>query len=55
MHTTVFQAEIIAINEACKKFIDTKQGNMQYISVDLCRLRWKELKKLLLFRHTEND
>ena len=31
MHTTVFQAEIIAIDEACKKFIDTKQSNMQYI------------------------
>ena len=33
MHTTVFQAEIIAINEACKKFIDTKQSNMQYIKI----------------------
>ena len=33
MHTTVFQAEIIAINEACKKFIDIKQSNMQYIKV----------------------
>ena len=33
MHTTVFQAEIIAINEACKKFIDTRQSNMQYIKI----------------------
>ena len=33
MHTTVFQAEIIAINEVCKKFIDTKQSNMQYIKI----------------------
>ena len=33
MHTTVFQAEIIAIHEACKKFIDTKQSNMQYIKI----------------------
>ena len=33
MHTTVFQAEIIAINEACKKCIDTKQNNMQYIKI----------------------
>ena len=33
MHTTVFQAEIIAIDEACKKFIDTKQSNMQYIKI----------------------
>ena len=33
MHTTVFQAEIIAINEACKKFIDTKHRNMQYIKI----------------------
>ena len=33
MHTTVFQAEIIAINEACKKFIDTKQSNMQFIKI----------------------
>ena len=33
MHTTVFQAEIIAINEACKMFIDTKQSNMQYIKI----------------------
>ena len=33
MHTTVFQAEIIAINEACKKFIDTKQRNMQYVKI----------------------
>ena len=33
MHTTVFQAEIIAINEACKKFIDKKQCNMQYIKI----------------------
>ena len=33
MHTTVFQAEIIAINEACKKFIDTKQSNMLYIKI----------------------
>ena len=31
MHTTIFQAEIIAINEAYKTFIDTKQSNMQYI------------------------
>ena len=35
MHTTVFQAEIIAINEACKTFIDTKQSNMQYIKIFL--------------------
>ena len=33
IHTTVFQTEIIAINEACKKFIDTKQRNMQYIKI----------------------
>ena len=33
MHTTVFQAEIIAINEACKTFISTKQSNMQYIKI----------------------
>ena len=33
MHTTVFQAEIIAINEACKKFNDIKQSNMQYIKI----------------------
>ena len=33
MHTTVFQAEIIAINEGCKMFIDTKQSNMQYIKI----------------------
>ena len=31
MHTTVFQA--IAINEACKTFIDTKQSYMQYIKI----------------------
>ena len=33
MHTTVFQAEIIAINEACKKFTETKRSNMQYIKM----------------------
>ena len=33
MHTTVFQAEITAINEAYKKFIDIKQSNMQYIKI----------------------
>ena len=33
MHTTVFQAEIIAINEACKTFNETKQSNMQYIKI----------------------
>ena len=38
MHTTVFQAEIVAINEACKKFIDTKQSNMQYIKIFSCLL-----------------
>ena len=33
MHTTVFQAEIIAIDEAYKNFIETKQSNMQYIKI----------------------
>ena len=33
MHTTVFQAEIITINEACKAFNNTRQNNMQYIKI----------------------
>ena len=33
MYTTVFQAETIAINEACKTFINTKHDNMQYIKI----------------------
>ena len=31
LHTTVFQAEIIAINEACKAFLDKRHSNMQFI------------------------
>ena len=33
LHTTVFQAEIIAINEAIKDFSLTKAQNMQYIKI----------------------
>ena len=33
LHTTVFQAEIIAINEACKAFLDKRQPNMQFIKI----------------------
>ena len=33
LHTTVFQAEIIAINEACKAFSLTRKPNMQYIKI----------------------
>ena len=31
LHTTVFQAEIIAINEARKAFLDKHQPNMQFM------------------------